>query len=61
MDLTRLRREALKSIAFPYHYGQYTNAEQAKSSLAGQAAAELARRGGYEVPEPHVLALMHGQ
>jgi hypothetical protein len=55
IDLTELDRHALKELAFLYHYGQWRSTEEAKNSISGQAAAEMARRSGYEIPEPMLL------
>jgi hypothetical protein len=55
LDLTDLDRHALKELAFMYHYGAWRSAEEAKKSISGQAAAEMARRGGYELPEPFLM------
>src|SRR3954452_19978446 len=53
--LPSLHTPALKELAFMYHYGAWRSAEEAKKSISGQAAAEMARRGGYNLMEPFLL------
>lgn len=54
-DWSRYSDRNLKRLAFVYHYGTWRNAEEAKASLAGQAAAEQARRQGVKLHEPFLM------
>ena len=55
VDLSNVDRRTLKELAFLYHYGSFVSVEAAKATLAYEAAAEMARRGEYKVPEPHII------
>lgn len=55
VDLTKLPKHRLKELAFAYHYGSWRSEEEARNSISGKAAAELAKRGGYDIPRPHLM------
>lgn len=56
MLLEEMPREALKSIAFSYHYGQFVSQEAAEDTLAYKAAVVLAKREGRTVPQANLFS-----